>query len=316
MTGPNSIQQAAGKNRIVWYFTLLGLATLIWSAQGTAIKFLDRQMGPIAITFVPFWITTMLFVPLLIAKRRKNPQSVKRIGWSDWGKFILAGIGGQVIAQLGMTWGISKSLASNGAVLNLMIPVLTAVLASFMLKEKITRLRIAALVIGLGGVILMSMKDLHESAFGDLRYLAGNGLILLGCLGSSFYNTYCKGLMSRFQEIEILIFSYIAASIASIPLLIWAEPFHWNIFATLNWQSWTAFAFLAILHYGASMLLFFTALEHLDVTVATLSLYFVPIFGVIIAALFLGERMGTLALVGSAIVLVATIIIMKYDKGG
>jgi len=300
------------RGRMLGYFTLLAAASLIWSAQGTAVKFLDRQMGPIAITFVPFYITTVLLVPLLIRKRRTNPAA-ERPTWSDWGKFALAGVGGQVLAQLGMTWGISKSLASNGAVLNLMIPVITAVLASFMLHEKLTFLRIAALGLGLVGVLLMSVQDLRQSSFLEMKYIAGNGLILVGCFGSSFYNTYCKGLLRRFQEIEILIFSYITASVASIPLLIWAEPFHWQVFGAFDWKSWAAFGFLAILMYGASMLLFFAALEHLDVTVASISLYLVPIFGVLLAAVLLGERLSTLAMAGSGVVLVATVLIMKYD---
>ncbi len=187
----------AHKQRMVWYFTLLAMASLIWSAQGTAVKFLNRQMGPIAITFLPFYITTLLFVPLLIRKRRSHPNAGS-LGWKDWGRFALAGVGGQVLAQLGMTWGISKSLASNGAVLNLMIPVITAVLASFMLREKLTVLRVAALGMGLVGVLLMSVPDLRESSFLEMKYLGGNGLILVGCFGSSFYNTYCKGLMRRF----------------------------------------------------------------------------------------------------------------------
>src|SRR5580704_5989091 len=179
------------KGRMLGYFTLLAMACLIWSAQGTAVKFLDRQMGPVAITFVPFYITTLLLVPLLIRKRRANPDGA-RPTWSDWGKFTLAGVLGQVLAQLGMTWGISRSLASNGAVLNLMIPVITAVLASFMLREKLSPLRIASLAIGLVGVMLMSMEDLRHVSFLDMKYLVGNSLILVGCFGSSFYNTYCK----------------------------------------------------------------------------------------------------------------------------
>jgi drug/metabolite transporter (DMT)-like permease len=269
-------------------------------------------MGPIAITFVPFYITTVLFVPLLIRKRRANPQASQPT-WSDWGKFALAGVLGQVLAQLGMTWGISRSLASNGAVLNLMIPVITAVLASFMLREKLTLLRVLSLAIGLVGVMLMSVPDLREASFLKGKFVVGNALILVGCFGSSFYNTYCKGLLRRFQEIEILIFSYITASLASLPLLIWVEPFHWSVFAAFDWKSWAAFAFLAILMYGASMLFFFAALEHLDVTVASVSLYLVPIFGVLLAAVLLGERLGVLAMAGAAIVLVATVLIMKYD---
>ena len=295
-----------------WYFFLMALACLIWSAQGTAIKFLDRQLGPVAITFLPFYVATILMIPLLVRARRRRPNAPPP-GWNDWVKFAIAGVGGQVLAQLGMTWGISKSLASNGAILNLMIPVLTAVLATFMLREKITLLRVGSLVLGLLGVFFLSAQDLRQSSFGEMRYLVGNGLILCGCLGSSFYNVYCKGLMSRYEEIEILIFSYITASLASIPLLIWVEPFHWQALTVFDWKSWAAFAFLALLMYGASMLLFFAALQHLDVTVASTSLYLVPVFGVIIAALFLGERLSPLAVIGSGVVLAGTILIVKFD---
>jgi drug/metabolite transporter (DMT)-like permease len=300
------------KGRTGWYFLLLALASLMWSGQGTAVKVLDRHMGPIAITFLPFYITTLLFVPLLLKMRKENPNAPNPSA-SDWVKFVVAGVAGQVLAQLGMTWGISKSLASNGAILNLLIPVISAVLASLMLKERITLLRIASLAIGLIGVLLMSTPDLKQASFGQMRFLTGNLLILCGCLGSSFYNVYCKGLMQRFTEIEILIFSYITASLASLPLLVWVEPFSFRAFQLFDWQSWAAFAFLALFMYGASMLLFFKALQHLDVTTASASLYLVPVFGVFLATMLLGERLDILAIVGTAIVLMATILVMKYD---
>jgi len=295
-----------------WYFFLLALASLMWSCQGIAVKFLNRQMGPIAITFLPFYVTTILFIPLLIRERRRNPLGGK-VTWGDWKKFVMAGVAGQVLAQLGMTWGISDSLASNGAILNLLIPVISAVLASFMLREKLTRLRVVALILGLAGVLLLSESDVRQSSFLQGRFLVGNLLIVGGCFGSSFYNVYCKGLLRKFSEIEILIFSYICASIASVPLLVIVEPFHLKTFAVLDWQSWLAFGFLAIFMYGASMLVFFKALQHLDVTVASFSLYLVPIFGVVLAITILGERLSRIAICGAAIVLVSTLLVMLYD---
>jgi drug/metabolite transporter (DMT)-like permease len=244
--------------------------------------------------FLPFFVTTLFFIFLLLRMRRANPN-VAKPSLQDWIQFVVAGVAGQVLAQLGMTWGISKSLASNGAILNLLIPVISAVLASLMLKERLTPLRITALLIGLVGVILLSASDLRESSFGQMRFLTGNILIFGGCLGSSFYNVYCKGLMHKFKEIEILIFSYITASIASIPLFIWVEPFH------------------AFFMYGASMLLFFKALQHLDVTTASTSLYLVPVFGVVLAFVLLGEHLNPLAVLGAAVVLGATLLVMKYD---
>jgi drug/metabolite transporter (DMT)-like permease len=301
------------RTRTAWFFLLLALASLMWSGQGTAVKVLSRHLGPIAITFFPFYITTLLFVPLLLKLRRENPQATLPSA-ADWLKFVIAGVAGQVLAQLGMTWGVDKSLASNGAILNLLIPVISAVLASMLLKERLTPLRVAALLIGLIGVVLMSVSDWKQASFGEMRFLVGNLLILCGCLGSAFYNVYCKGLMRKFAEVEILIYSYVTASVASLPLLIWAEPFSLRSLQRLDWQSWAAFAFLALFMYGASMLLFFKALQHLDVTTASASLYLVPVFGVILAAALLGERLGILAISGAVIVLLSTVLIMKYDN--
>jgi drug/metabolite transporter (DMT)-like permease len=301
-----------GTRQTIWYFCLLALASLIWSGQGIAVKVLDPHLGPIAITFLPFYVTTLLFVPLLLRLRRQNPKSAPP-STKDWVGFTIAGVGGQVLAQLGMTWGISKSLASNGAILNLLIPVISAVLASFMLKERLTLLRAASLAIGLVGVVFLSVGDFRQASFGSMKFLTGNLLIFGGCFGSSFYNVYCKGLMQKFQEIEILIFSYVTASLASIPLLIWAEPVHLRSFLTFDGKSIAAFLFLALFMYGASMLLFFKALQHLDVTTASTSLYLVPVFGVLLAVILLGERLSPAALTGAAVVLISTILVVRYD---
>jgi len=302
----------SSRRSTLWYFLLLALASLMWSGQGTAVKLLDPFLGPIAITFLPFYLTTLLAIPVLLRMHRgqTNRQPIAR---RDWIRFAIAGVGGQVLAQLGMTWGVSVSLASNGAILNLLIPVISAVLASFMLAERISALRVASLLIGLVGVGLMSLGDLHQASFFQSRFFIGNLLILGGTVGSSFYNVYCKGLMQRFSELEILIYSYFTASVASIPLLIWVEPVPWRAFLSFDWKAWAAFAFLALFMYGASMLLFFAALAHLDVTTASISLYLVPVFGVVLAITVLGEKLSLPELIGAAIVLVATLLIVRYD---
>ena len=61
------------------------------------------------------------------------------------------------------------------------------------------------------------------------------------------------------------------------------------------------------------MLLFFYVLEHLPVTVASTSLYLVPIFGVLLATNVLDEQLSPLLLCGAAIVLASTVLIIRYD---
>ncbi len=302
-----------GASRTGPAFLLLVLACLMFAGQGIAIKSLGGQLGPVQITFLPFCAATVLLIPLLVRARRKNPQA-RPISAADWRSFVIAGVAGQFVTQFGMVSGITRSLASNAAVLTLLLPVISALLAAILLGERITRLRVVALLIGLAGVLFLSAGNLGESAFLELRYLQGNLLILIAVCGSAFYNVYCKGLFQRFEPLEVLVCSYLTASAAGLCLLLWVDPPRLDAFRALSWKSWCALAYQACITYGLAMLLFFAALRRLDVTVASLSLYLLPAFGVLLAAIFLGERLSGVAIVGSAVVLVSTLLIVRFDK--
>jgi drug/metabolite transporter (DMT)-like permease len=293
-----------------FYFLLLVVACLMFAGQGTAIKYLGRHLGPLQITFLPFSLATVLLAPLALRARRASGDAP---GWADWRRFILAGVAGQVVTQLGIVSGITRSLASNASILSLLLPVISTLLAAVMLGEKLTRLRLAALGIGLGGALLLSTGSLRDSSFLNVNYLVGNLLIVVGISGSAFYNVYAKSLFDKFQQIEVLVFTYIPAAAAGLLITAIADPVRWGVFQAFTWEIWVAFAYQTLITYSAAMLLFFAALKRLDVATASLSLYLLPVFGVILAAVLLGERLSVWALTGAGIVLAATLLVVRYD---
>ena len=206
------------------------------------------------------------------------------------------------------------SLASNGAILSMLIPTLTAVMATLLLKEKLRPMRGCALLLGIVGVALLSPIRLGSTTGSGGRAMAGNFVIALGCLGSAFYNVYSKRLLDRFSGLEVLFFSYLAATAFSLPVLAFAEGQWPEELARLNWSECAAFGYLAVFLYGVSMVLFFQALRQVEVIVASMSLYLVPVFGVSLAAVMLGERLTAQAMVGSAIVLLTTVMLFRFDR--
>ncbi len=286
-----------------FYFLLLVVACLMFAGQGTAIKHLGRHLGPLQITFLPFTLATLALLPLALRVRR---TSGVRLGWADWRQFIIAGVAGQVVTQLGFVAGVTRSLASNGAVLSLLLPVISTLLAAIMLGERLTKLRVSALAIGLAGALLLSAGNLRDSSFLNMSYLVGNLLIVLAMTGSAFYNVYAKSLFEKFQQIEVLVFSYVAAAVTGLGATLVADPIQWSAFQSFTWQAWAAFAYQTLIAYGAAMLLFFAALKRLDVATASLSLYLLPVFGVGLAAVLLDERL-------SAAALAATLLVVRYD---
>jgi drug/metabolite transporter (DMT)-like permease len=293
-----------------FYFLLLVVACLMFAGQGTAIKYLGRHLGPLQITFLPFTLATLILLPLAV---RARLASNVPLGWADWRRFIIAGVAGQVVTQLGFVAGVTRSLASNGAVLSLLLPVMSTLLAALMLGEKLTRLRVAALAIGLAGAMMLSAGNLRESSFLNMNYLVGNLLIVVAMAGSAFYNVYAKSLFEKFQQIEVLVFSYVAGTTMGLLITAIADPVSWGVFQSFTWQTWVAFAYQTLIAYSAAMLLFFTALKRLDMATASLSLYLLPVFGVILAAVFLGERLSVAAAAGAVVVLAATLLVVRYD---
>jgi drug/metabolite transporter (DMT)-like permease len=291
-------------------FALLVAANLFWAGQGLAVKLLDNHLDPLAIALLPFYAITAVGLAVLLCCRRFSRQC--RLAWKFRNEFFLAGICGQFVAQVGMTLGVSWSLASDGAILSLLIPLLTAPIAAWLLRERLTTLRVASLFLGLAGMLFLSPIP-HITSAGASHPLAGNLLITAGCLGSAFYNVYSKRLLSHFSDLEILLFSYLATSIFGLPMLILFDPRCLAELAGLSLGSWAAFAYLALVLYGLSMVLFLRALRRVDAIVASASLYLVPLFGVALAFAFLREQLQPQAIVGSGIVLIATWMLFRYD---
>jgi drug/metabolite transporter (DMT)-like permease len=297
--------------RVTFAVLLLIAANLLWAGQGVAIKILAVNDSPLAIALLPLYCITILGLGLLIL-RRGVMQKFKD-AWRFHREFFLAGICGQLMAQVGMTLGVSWSTASNGAILSLLIPIFGALIAVLLLQERLSSLRISSLSLSLAGVFILSPLHGMSITRSGRHELLGDLLITAGCLGSAFYNVYSKRLLSAFSGLETLFFSYLPATLFSLPILFFVEPNCLSRLGHLTLTQWGAFGYLAVFFYGLAMVFFLKALEIVDVIVASASLYFIPIAGVMLAFCILKERLAPRTIAGSAIVLFATSMLFFFD---
>jgi drug/metabolite transporter (DMT)-like permease len=298
-------------DRLLSAILLLMAANLLWAGQGVAVKLLAGGLGPLATALLPLYFITIVGFGILCI--RGGVAQKFRAAWRLRREFFLAGICGQLMAQVGMTVGVSWSTASNGAILSLLIPIFGALIAVWLLRERLSALRIGALLLGLAGVFLLSPLRSAPNPGTHSHELAGNLLIATGCLGSAFYNVYSKRLLNYFSGLEILFFSYLSTTAFSLPVFLTLEPHCLSNFAHLTFTQWAAFEYLAVFLYGLSMMFFLKALGAVDVVIASVSLYLMPLFGVALAFSILGERLAPRTLLGAAIVLIATLMLFRFD---
>jgi drug/metabolite transporter (DMT)-like permease len=292
---------------------LLMAINFMWATQAPVIKLIGNRLGPVAIAFVPMILSTLLFIPALWYEGRRLGRPFQW-RWRDARHFAVAGVFGFFLVQLTYTLGAQRTLAANAAIITLSIPVLVAVAASIMLQERLNAVRVFGFVLALCGVLLTSVPDLRGASFGGRQYLVGNALFFVACAGSAFYNTYCKLLIEKkYTELEILVYTSVAASIASIPLFLFVEPLQPAALAQLDRGAMMGLLELALIVYGLSMLLFFAILKRLDVTQATLSNYVLPFFIGLLAVVVLKESITATMLAGGLIVLIGTLIVTVYE---
>lgn len=295
-------------------WSLVILVNFMWATQVPVIRLIGDKIGAVTVAFLPMIISTLIFLPILWMENKKRNVKMKW-RWKDIKDFMLPGLIGIFLMQYVYTVGSRLTLAANAGIITLTIPVLVAILASIMLKEKINIVRILSFVLAIGGVLLTSLSDISGSSFSQSDYLTGNFVFLFACVCCAFYNTYCKMLVDKnYTELEILVYSSIIGSIASIPMLIWVEPFSMTALLNSGTTALLSMLELSVIVYGVSSLLFFYVLRRMDVTQAILGNYLLPFFIAILGIVVLGEKITMLMVAGGLIILVSTLMVTVYEN--
>jgi drug/metabolite transporter (DMT)-like permease len=227
--------------------------------------------------------------------------------------YLLLAVLGVFPGQVFITWGTRMSLASNAAVINLTLPVATALFAVLFLHERMTAVRWVSFLIAILGVLLCSGIDFTTLSFGG-GYLAGNLLIVAATLGSAFYNSYGKKALEWHSPIRMLFYTYVAICTLMLPVVLWEEG---SVFARVphfTFNTWIGLILLTVFHNYLSMILFLMALKELDAIQTALSNYLITFFGVPIAAIWLGEHLTPSAIVGGVLVLASTLLITVWEE--
>lgn len=286
---------------------LILLINVMWATQVPVIKVIGDRIGPIAISFVPMIVSSLLVLPLLLFGKPRSP-------WRDARHFLATGLFGLAFLQFTYTLGSQRTLAANAGLITLTIPAFAGIAASFIVGERLNAVRVASFLLALAGVSLLSLQDLRGANLATRSYLVGNLIFLASCAECGYYNAYCKKLVDLgYSELEVLAYTSSVGSIAGLPLLIFVEPFDVKGFFKVGAPAVWGVAELAIFVYTVPMLLFFYVLKRMDVTQAILGNYLLPFFIAIFGLVLFHEPFTPAMALGGAVVLASTLIVTVYE---
>lgn len=276
------------------------LVAFIWSTTFVFTKVLLRELSPPEILVYRYILAYLSFVAI-------DPKFEKFKGWREEFSFAVAGLLGVTIYFLSENYAIHYSTPSNVALLVVISPLFTGILAHFMTDgEPLTKKFLAGCLIALIGVFLVVFNGhfvLKLHPLGDL-------LAITASIVFAVYSIILKNLDKGYSPVFITRRSFFYALIFMIPLT-FSPEFRWYQPALLRPAVLFNLAFLAVVASSFCFMLWNRVIWWLGAVKASNILYLVPPMTMAASALILQERITPFAAVGSLFVLTGVYIAQK-----
>jgi len=280
----------------------LTIVVVLWASAFPAIKLGLEGLAPGHLTLARHLVASLVFVPfLLVFRARLLPRR------ADLPALLGLGFIGITVYHLSLNTGEQRVSAGATSLIIATAPALTAVIAWFVVRDRLGPLGWLGTVLGLLGVTLIVLGDgSRELGLGVEPYAS---LILLAAFATAWFAVLQRSLLLRYRPLE---FAAYVTWAGTLPMLVFLPGLAGAVAGA------GSLPLLATLHLGVfpsavAYTLFAVALSRAPATVVTAWLYLIPGFALLFSWWWLGEVPTALTLVGGLVV-VSGVVLVNVSK--
>jgi drug/metabolite transporter (DMT)-like permease len=284
-------------------YVLVAGMSIFWGVSWPIMKIALMEIPPWTFRTLSLVCSGVGF--LILAKASGLKLTVDR---SQWAPLVLVAMFNVTGWHLGSAHGISRLESGRAAILGFTMPLWAAVLSTVVLREKLSPPKLAGLVLGMTGVLMLIQPQM--TVIGD----APAGVLFM--LGAALSWGVGTVLLKRFQwTMPVILLTGWQLIIGSIPVVLGTalfEPFpaiaQWSVNAILSMLYVIAFPML-FCHWA-----WFSVVRIFPASVAAISTLAIPVIGVFSSAALLGEQVGMIEGAALALVTSALAIVLLWRK--
>ena len=244
-----------------------------------------------------FWILS-LFVP---------KEKIER---KDYLKLMVASLFGVVINMLFFFKGLEYTSPIHASSIMTIIPIIILVLSAYILKEKVTTLKIAGVILGLAGALVLTLYG-KSSRVGDNIPL-GNLLVFLNAVSYSIYIILIKKLTAKYHPFTFIKWLFLFG-------LIILTPFGYSELQEVQWHTFTPYTTFSVLFVviGATFgtyLLNPLALNKLKASTVGIFIYLQPAIAALFALAMGADFIDTIKITAMIIIFLGVYLVIKKPK--
>ncbi len=268
------------------------LPPLFWAGNFIAGKAVSDQHIPIGLSFWRWFLATLIFTPFVLKAIIKEKDIILK----HLPKIVILSL--LSISAFNSLAYISLQYTSalNATILNSLIPIFILIIVSLFFKEKISKYQIIGIFVSLLGVfIILSRLDIN--IIKNISFNKGDLWMLIAALDWAMYSILLKHLRpTELKPMTFLGVMMILGTIFLMPLYL-ANPFNESMII-LNKDVIYALAYIAIFPSIISYLAWNYGLQKIGAALGGQYIHLMPIFGALMAVLFLGEKIQLYHILG------------------
>jgi drug/metabolite transporter (DMT)-like permease len=288
-------------------YLLLALPPFFWACNAIIGRGLHEQVPPLAMTFYRWLFALAFLTPFAVPQVIRDWPAIRR-GIKALLPLGIIGVGSHNAFAYA---ALNYTTATNAVLLNSVIPVMIVGLSFVFLRERLSSQQALGIAISLTGVVaILSHGSWRELT--TLQLNRGDALMLLSVLLWSIYTISLRWRPAGLSLLSFLFSIAVIGDVAMLPLYL-AES---ALSRTVAW-SWPVIGALAAVGLFSSVLAYIfwnRGVEQVGARVAGLFVHLMPVFGALLAWLFLGERLFAFHLIGIALILTGIYLTTRRER--
>jgi len=274
------------------YYIFLTLAVLFWSGNFVFGRLVSSDVEPMQLSFFRWFFVLLILAPYLIYRY----EHIMKVFKKEYLWLVFFGVFGIAGFNTFLYYGLQTTTATNALLINSSIPIMIIVLSAILLKTKITKIQSLGIGLSTLGVIFLILKGSFENIL-ILEFTNGDLWILLAGLDWALYS-----VLLRFKPKELNAFDFlsITAFIGMIVLtfVFYALGYSFDLSFLDKHSVLYAFTYMVIFPSILSFYFWNIATVEVGANKAGQFTHLMPIFGAILAFIFLGERLQSYHFMG------------------
>jgi drug/metabolite transporter (DMT)-like permease len=290
-------------------YLLLTLTSLFWAGNAIVGRAVVGRIPPVALAELR-WIAAFLIVlPFAWRDLSRDLPVIRR----HFGLLTVLAFTGITAFNTLLYWSLERTTAINATLMQSVAPLLIGLFSFLLYRDALTRLQIAGIAVSLVGVAaIVSGGD--PSRLLAMSLNAGDLVIVFAL---ALYALYSALLRRRpgIAQLSFLAFTIGWGAVLLLPVFV-AELASGVRFEPLDASMVGAFVYVSIFPSILAYLFFNRGVELIGANRAGPFFHLIPLFGVVLAVLFLGERPGMHHAVGIVLILCGVMIASRGRRGG